>query len=109
MPRVVQDFVRKPGVVGKPVGGQCDRIGPGGPRQTFARQRIPYRLVEETRRIPAADHGIAEMEMIGMSLWKSTDGDLARSGPLIGRFGKTRERLEKGQGAQLQRIELQRV
>ena len=99
MPAVVQDFVRKPGVVGETVGRQRDGVGPGGARQTLARQRIPHRLVEKPRRMLAADHGIAEMEVIGMGLRKSANGDFARPRPLVGGIGKTRERLQNGQRA----------
>ena len=105
----VQDFLGKPGVVGEPGRRQRDGIGPGGARQTFAYKRIPHHLVEESGRVLAADHCIAEMEVIGVGTRKASDGDFARFGALLRRVRKVSERLQNGEGAQLQRIELARV
>src|SRR5438552_12575984 len=57
----------------------------------------------------AADHGIAEVEVIGMGTRKAIDGDFAGCGAPLRRVRKASERLQNGECAQLQRIELARV
>ncbi len=106
---LVQNFVRDSGVVHEARLGQRDAMWPVCSGHAFAGECIPHLLIEKPRRIAAAHHGIAQMEMIAMRRRKTLDGRLSRTGASHRAIRNAGERLQQRQGAQLQRIELQRI
>src|SRR5579863_10410995 len=71
----------------------------------FAGERVPYRLVFQAGGVAAGDDGVSQVEMIAMGVRKLGDEDVAAR-QLVGGAGNAGDRLQQGQGAQLQGIEL---
>ena len=94
MPTGAKNFIRELRVISQAVGRHGDAVWPIGTRETFARQRIPHRFIEQSGGMTAAHHEFADMEMVGMAPRKTPDGEFAFSRARITRFRHTRERLQ---------------
>jgi len=105
----VQDLLGQPRVVSEARRRECDAVRPVGARQSAAFERVPDILDVEAARIFGRDDESTQMEMLSMRLGKPLDGHLAGARAFAHRGWVARKRLQHGQRAQLEGIELQRI
>ena len=108
MSAFVQYLLSDPRLISHTRRCQRDLVGPFALDQAFAAKGVPNIFIFQAGGVAGGNGRIAQMKMIAMSVRKLGDGGVA-FGRGIGGTGDLRNRLQQGEGAQLQGIELGRI